>query len=140
MQQLRRLVKARRPPTLLVSTVLQRVWSPPTGEELTVLPLPLSCPHSLLRVTLTEQHGFCTALAQNGLKDAQQRLGQLLFQVVLGVDGQAVLQHKQGVLWTGRGYRGARGEPWTIPLGCDEGVHPGAGRAMEGAQGSEVTG
>ena len=32
MQQFRRLAKARRPPTLPVSTVLQRVWSPPAGE------------------------------------------------------------------------------------------------------------
>lgn len=117
MQQLRRLVKARRPPTLLVSTVLQRVWSPPIGEELTVLPLPLSCPHSLLGVTLTEQHGFRTALAQNGLKDAQQRLGQLLLQVVLSVDGQAVLQHKQGVLWAGCGYQWARVELGQYPRG-----------------------
>lgn len=33
MQQLWRLAKARRPPTLPVSTVLQRVWSPPAGER-----------------------------------------------------------------------------------------------------------
>lgn len=32
MQQLCRLAKARRPPTLPVSTVLHRVWSPPAGE------------------------------------------------------------------------------------------------------------
>ena len=32
MQQFRRLAKAKRPPTLPVSTVLQRVWSPPAGE------------------------------------------------------------------------------------------------------------
>lgn len=32
MQQFRRLAKARRPPTLPVSTVLQRVWSPPASE------------------------------------------------------------------------------------------------------------
>lgn len=53
MQQLRRLVKAMRPPTLLVSTVLQRVWSPPRGEELTALPLPLPRPHPLLGAPLT---------------------------------------------------------------------------------------
>lgn len=94
MQQLRRLVKARRPPTLLVSTVLQRVWSPPTGGELNGL-VPASAPSPPTRpgrgVPLTQQHRLCTALAQNGLKDAQERLGQLLLQVVLSIDGQAVL-------------------------------------------------
>lgn len=46
----------------------------------------------------TQQHGLSAALAQDGLEDAQERLGKLLFQVVLCVDGQAVLQHKEGVL------------------------------------------
>lgn len=48
--------------------------------------------------SLTQQHGLGTALAQDGLEDAQERLGELLLQVVLRVDGQAVLQHEQGVL------------------------------------------
>lgn len=138
MQQLRRLVKARRPPTLLVSTVLQRVWSPPTGEELTVSLLPLSCPHSLHGVTLTEQHRLCTALAQNGLKDAQQRLGQLLLQVVLGVDGQAVLQHKQGVLWAGRGYRGVRGSRGQYPRGVTKGCTQGQEEPWRGRRGQKL--
>lgn len=91
------------------------------------MPLPLSCPHSLLGVTLTEQHGFCTALAQNGLKDAQQWLGQLLLQVVLSVDGQTVLQHKQGVLWAGQG--GNCGQyPQGLTKGCTQGQDSGLGR------------
>ena len=102
MQQLWRLAKARRPPTLPVSTVLQRVWSPPAGEgrqwapvpSVTpgALPPPRACPLS------TQQHSLSAALAQDGLEDAQEGLGELLFQVVLRVDGQAVLQHKEGVL------------------------------------------
>lgn len=47
---------------------------------------------------LTQQHSLRTALAQNGLKDAQEGLGELLLQVVLRVDGQTVLQHEEGVL------------------------------------------
>ena len=51
----------------------------------------------------TQQHGLRAALAQNGLEDAQERLGELLLQVVLCVDGQAVLQYEQGVLWAEQG-------------------------------------
>ena len=52
MQQFRRLAKARRPPTLPVSTVLQRVWSPPAGEGRpwagcpTLTPVPSPAPGS----------------------------------------------------------------------------------------------
>lgn len=66
------------------------------------------CPHPQARaprppwVPRTQQHGLGSALAQDGLEDAQQRLGELLLQVVLRVDGQAVLQHEQGVLWAQR--------------------------------------
>lgn len=74
-------------------------------------PCPCLCPcpfpgsHSLMGGPLTQQHRLCTALTQDGLKDAQERLGQLLLQVVLRVNGQAVLQHKQGVLWAGQGHQ-----------------------------------
>lgn len=60
----------------------------------------------------TQQHSLSTALAQDGLEDAQERLGKLLFQVVLCVDGQAVLQHKEGVLqtqWPEGSHPGVRG-------------------------------
>lgn len=102
MQQLWRLVKARRPPTLPVSTVLHRVWSPPAGRgedghELLPSPSSLDTPSRPGRPR-TQQHGLGAALAQDGLEDAQERLGELLLQVVLRVDGQAVLQHEQGVL------------------------------------------
>ena len=52
-----------------------------------------------------ESQGFprAAALAQDGLEDAQERLGELLLQVVLRVDGQAVLQYEQGVLWADQG-------------------------------------
>lgn len=47
---------------------------------------------------LTEEDVFCLGLSQDGLKYSQQRLGQLLLQVVLCVDGNCVLQHKDWVL------------------------------------------
>ena len=48
--------------------------------------------------SLTEQDALCLALSQNGLKYPEQRFGQLLLQVILGVDGNVVLQHEDGVL------------------------------------------
>ena len=47
---------------------------------------------------LTEKDTLCLGLSQNGLEDPEQGLGQLLLQVVLGVDGNVVLQHEDGVL------------------------------------------
>lgn len=60
----------------------------------------------------TQQHGLGTALAQDGLEDTQERLGQLLLQVVLSVDGQAVLQHEQGVLQAQQQQGHTRAERW----------------------------
>lgn len=65
-------------------------WAPNTPTR------PRGPPH-------TQQHGLRAAFAQDGLEDAQERLGELLLQVVLRVDGQAVLQYKQGVLWAEQG-------------------------------------
>ena len=47
---------------------------------------------------LTEQDALCLALSKNGLKYPEQGLGQLLLQVILGVDGNVVLQHVDRVL------------------------------------------
>lgn len=47
---------------------------------------------------LTEQDVLCLRLSQDGLKYPHQGLGQLLFQVVLCVDGNGVLQHIDRVL------------------------------------------
>lgn len=52
---------------------------------------------------LTEQDTLCFALAEDGLKYSQQGFGQLLFQVVLSVDGNVVLQHVDRVLKATRG-------------------------------------
>lgn len=107
-QQLRRLAKASRPPTLPVSTVLQRVWSPPAGEGRrwtgcpTLTPVPPPARGHPLH-SRTQQHSLRTALAQDGLEDAQERLGELLLQVVLRVNRQAVLQYEQGVLQAEQG-------------------------------------
>lgn len=122
MQQFWRLAKARRPPTLPVSTVLQRVWSPPACEGRRWARCPPPPPTPVPRLprlppARTQQHGLGPALAQDGLEDAQQRLGELLLKVVLRVDGQAVLQHEEGVLR-------AEGPGWSHQGGRVEGPQP----------------
>ena len=43
------------------------------------------------------QQRRCLLFAHDGLKDAQERLGELVLQVVLDVDGQIVLQNVDGI-------------------------------------------
>jgi hypothetical protein len=56
-------------------------------------PLALQLPKDPIKMPklLTDQHLFGTH-AQDGLKDAGQRLGQLMLQIVGGVNGNAVFQ------------------------------------------------
>ena len=49
------------------------------------------------RVLTLEQHEL-GPFVQDGLEDAQERLGDLILQVVLRVDGQVVVEHVDGVL------------------------------------------
>lgn len=49
----------------------------------------------------TQQDALRLALPQDGLKYSQQGFGQLLLQVVLGVDGNVVLQHVDRILKSG---------------------------------------
>ena len=49
------------------------------------------------KIALTEQLGL-RPLPQDGFEDAQQGFGELVVEVVLRVDGNAVLQHVDGVL------------------------------------------
>ena len=49
-------------------------------------------------IKLTQKHALGLALPQYGLKDPEKGLGKLLFQVVLCVYGDVILQHIDGIL------------------------------------------
>ena len=92
---------------IFLGSVFQRVESKDRERALTVRFGIDSCMHStethypqqvVSPKLLTQKDGLCLLVPQDGLKDAQQRLGQLVLQVVLRVDGDVVLQHEDWVL------------------------------------------